>query len=105
MKSQVPRKPPSIVKVEKKCGEACRTLRALSHPGRLKVLGQLTAGEKSVSELQVRCGLSQSQMSQFLARMKAEGLVRCRRDGRYQKYGLADKRVARLIEAVQGIFG
>jgi ArsR family transcriptional regulator, virulence genes transcriptional regulator len=105
MKSQAAKKPPSIVKIEKKCGEACRTLRSLSHPGRLKVLGQLTTGEKSVSDLQACCGLSQSQMSQFLTRMKAEGLVLCRRDGRYQKYGLADKRVARLIEAVQAIFG
>ena len=94
----------SISKIEASCEEVSALLRSLSHPQRLLILGHLTKGERSVSELQDLCGISQSQLSQFLARMKAEGLVSCSRKGRFQVYAAADKRVARLIEALQAIY-
>ena len=79
-------------------------LRALSHPQRLMILGHLTKGDKTVSELQELCSISQSQLSQFLARMRLEGLVSCERQGRYQYYSVANDQIVRLIQAINSIF-
>lgn len=99
MKSQM-----STRKLEKKCVVVAALLKALAHPGRLLVMGHLANGEKTVSELQQLCDLSQSQLSQFLNRMKLEGLVQCEKRGRFQYYSTADKRVAELIRSIQLLF-
>jgi len=94
----------SIPKMENKCHEVSELLRTLAHPGRLMILGHLTHGEKTVSELQESTGISQSQLSQFLNRMKLEGIVGCNRKGRFCFYFVTDKQAVRLIDAVQKIF-
>jgi DNA-binding transcriptional ArsR family regulator len=91
----------SIHKIEKSCEEVCLILKALSHPQRLLILGHLLQGSKSVGELVHLCDTSQSQMSQFLIRMKLEGLVSSEKDGKYQVYSLADKRLVRLMKTIQ----
>jgi DNA-binding transcriptional ArsR family regulator len=67
-------------------------------------MGSLVDGPKTVTELQGLCGLSQSQLSQFLSRMKLEQLVDCRREGRFQFYQAADLRVVELIRSLQKIY-
>lgn len=94
----------SIAKIECKCDELAGLLRAIAHPQRLLILGHLTNGPKTVGELQSHCEISQSQLSQFLARMRLEGLVSCERRGRYQYYSAADQRVIQLIRSIQSIF-
>jgi DNA-binding transcriptional ArsR family regulator len=94
----------AIENMESTCEEVCTLLRALSHPQRLMVLCHLTEGEKTVSELQELCDISQSQLSQFLTRMKAEGLLTSRKEGAFQIYSIADKRVSRLIVSIEGLF-
>ena len=94
----------SIPKMEGKCELVSGLLRSLSHPQRLMILGHLTHGEKTVSELQDLCGISQSQLSQFLGRMKLEGLLSCERKGRFQYYSVGDKKIVKLIEAIQAIY-
>ncbi len=94
----------SIPKIARKCEEVSGLLRSLSHPQRLMILGHLAQGPKTVSELQKLCDLQQSQLSQFLGRMKLEGLVACERKGRFQFYSAADKRIVELIGAIQKIF-
>lgn len=94
----------SIAKIGPKCEEVSGLLRSLSHPQRLMILGHLAKGERTVSELQELCGIQQSQLSQFLGRMKLEGLVSCQRKGRYQFYSAADPRVVELIGSIQKIF-
>jgi len=64
-------------------------------------MGHLLAGAKTVSELTVACGVSQSQVSQFLIRMKFEGLVKSEKKGKYQVYSVADKRLIGLMKAIQ----
>lgn len=91
-------------RLESNCDEVCALLKALSHPGRLLILGHLVAGEKTVSELQELCGISQSQLSQFLARMRHERLVLGDRRGRSIVYRTADDRVAWLIRAIQALY-
>ncbi|MBK9294220.1 MAG: helix-turn-helix transcriptional regulator [Oligoflexia bacterium] len=68
------------------------------------ILGHLAKGEKTVTELQRLCKVSQSQLSQFLIRMKLQGLVTCSRKGRFQYYAAKDKKIIKLIEAIQAIF-
>ncbi|OYZ18072.1 MAG: hypothetical protein B7Y39_14315 [Bdellovibrio sp. 28-41-41] len=91
----------SINKIENSCDEVCLILKSLSHPLRLLVLGHLLKGSKTVGELVGLCEASQSQMSQFLIRMKFEGLVSSEKDGKFQVYSLADKRLIRLIKTIQ----
>lgn len=94
----------SLRKITKSCEEVCQMLKALSHPQRLLILGHLLSGEKTVSDLVTLCDASQSQMSQFLVRMKAEGLITSRREGKFQFYGVQDKRLLRLMRTIQEEF-
>lgn len=87
-----------------KAGEAAAFLRALAHDGRLMVLCQLVDGEKSVGELNAGVDLSQSALSQHLARLREEGLVATRREAQTIFYSLADERAARLLETLADIF-
>lgn len=87
-----------------RCETTAQILKALAHPRRLEILCHLTDGEKSVGDLELLCGASQSAVSQFLARMKAEGLVTARRDDRYVLYKIADAKIFQLIAALHKIF-
>lgn len=98
------RKQLDISEIKTSCEEVCRLLRSLSHPQRLMVLCHLSEGEKTVSELQELCEISQSQLSQFLTRMKAEGLLASRKEGAFQIYSVADRRISKLIRSIEGLF-
>jgi ArsR family transcriptional regulator len=87
-----------------RCEEVSQTLKSLSHPVRLKVLCQIIEGERSVNELTEFCGVSQSAMSQFLNRMRSEGIIVSRRQGTNVFYRLADQKIVRLLQAVKEIY-
>jgi DNA-binding transcriptional ArsR family regulator len=77
--------------------EVSAMLKSLAHPVRLKVLCFLIEGEKSVNDIVEYCGVSQSGISQFLGRMRLEGLVEARKEGSFVYYGIADKRLIKLM--------
>jgi len=80
-------------------------LKALAHEGRLMILCYLAAGgERSVTELESFLGQRQAAVSQQLARLRLEGLVDTRRDGKAIYYRLADGRVQRMLEIVHEMF-
>lgn len=79
-------------------------LKALAHEGRLMILCSLVEGEKSVTELETLLGARQAAVSQQLARLRLEGLVTCRREGKAIYYSLGDARVARLIGVMHELF-
>lgn len=79
-------------------------LKALAHEGRLLILCSLVGGEKSVTELEQLLGARQAAVSQQLARLRLEGLVNCRREGKAIYYSLGDPRAARLIEVMHELF-
>ena len=80
-------------------------MRALAHEGRLLVLCHLADdGEVSAGELTRRVGLSQSALSQHLARLREEGLVTTRKNGQSVYYRIADERVERLLGALRDIY-
>lgn len=87
-----------------KAGEAAALLRALAHEARLLVLCQLVEGEHSAGELQSSSDLSQSALSQHLAKLRAEGLVATRRDAQTIYYRLADPNVEKIIAALAEIY-
>ena len=94
----------ALRRMEAHCEQVSGLLKALAHPARLLIMGHLVAGEKTVTQLQELCGISQSQLSQFLARMRLEELVHCERRGRFLVYSVADDRMVGLISAIQTLY-
>lgn len=84
--------------------QAAAFLKALSHQGRLMILCHLASGEKSVTELERLLGSRQAAVSQQLARLRLEGLVAARRDGKAIYYSIEDGRVGRTIALVYDMF-
>jgi len=83
---------------------ASNFLKAISHEGRLMILCHLVSGEKSVTELEELLSLRQAAVSQQLSRLRLEGLVVPRRDGKTIYYSLADDRPRRMLETVYELF-
>lgn len=83
---------------------ATEFLKALSHEGRLMILCHLASGEKSVTELERLLMTRQAAVSQQLARLRSEGLVDYRRDGKTIYYTLGDERARRMLEVVYDLF-
>ena len=74
---------------------AAAIFRALGDAARLRLLAQLAAGERCVSDLAAGEGLST--VSQRLRLLRAEGLVQRRRQGKHIYYALSDAHVALLL--------
>ncbi len=98
--------PPKILSdpMDAAAGEAAEVLKALSNPGRLRILCALVPGDLTVGELEQALGASQSYVSGQLLRLRNEGLVTCERDGRSMRYRLDDPRVRPLLERVYELF-
>lgn len=84
--------------------EATDFLKALGHEGRLMILCRLVEGECSVTEMEELLSARQAAVSQQLARLRLEGLVKTRREGKVMYYSLADERVERMIGLVYDLF-
>ena len=83
---------------------ASNFLKAISHEGRLMILCHLASGEKSVTELEELLSARQAAVSQQLSRLRLEGLVKPRRDGKTIYYSLTDDRSTQIIEVVYNLF-
>ncbi|HEY1311927.1 MAG TPA: metalloregulator ArsR/SmtB family transcription factor [Pseudolabrys sp.] len=83
---------------------ASNFLKALAHESRLIILCILADGEKSVSELEHELSLRQPTVSQQLARLRADGLVSTRRDGKTIYYSLASDEARTVIGAIYDVF-
>lgn len=85
--------------------KAVAVLRSFAHEGRLLVLCYLAeAGELSVGELVDQIGLSQSALSQHLAKLRAEGLVATRKIAQTVYYRVADPRVLTLLATLHDLY-
>jgi len=83
---------------------ASELLKALAHESRLTILCILAEGEKSVSDLEVLLEQRQSTVSQQLARLRLDGLVSTRRDGKSIYYRIADENVRTILNALYEAF-
>jgi ArsR family transcriptional regulator len=88
----------------KNAREATKFMKALAHEGRLMTLCYLSTGEKSVTELEELLSSRQAAVSQQLTRLRLEGLVDFRRDGKTIYYRLADDRARQMLEMVYAMF-
>jgi DNA-binding transcriptional ArsR family regulator len=94
-----------ITSFEDKAAEAAKLLKQLANEHRLLVLCRLVAErEMTVGDIAEAIGLSQSALSQHLAKMRDDGLVATRRDGQTIYYRLADKNVGRVLTLLKNIF-
>jgi ArsR family transcriptional regulator len=85
--------------------EAAAVMKSLSHEGRLRVLCYLAeAGEMSAGALSGLVGLSQSALSQHLAKLREDGLVATRKAAQSVFYRIADPKVLDLLSALHGIY-
>ena len=90
--------------VVEKAKSASNFLKAISHEGRLMILCHLVSGEKSVTELEDLISARQAAVSQQLSRLRLEGLVVPRRDGKTIYYRLADDKPKRILEVIYDLF-
>ena len=84
--------------------EASEFLKALAHEGRLLILCLLIDGEKSVGEIEETLSLRQPAISQQLARLRADGLVETRREGKNIYYSLARSEVRDIVGTLHRSF-
>lgn len=83
---------------------ATNYLKAISHEGRLMILCHLAQGEKSVTELEELLSARQAAVSQQLGRLRLEGLVKPRREGKTIYYSLNDERSRKIIALLHDVF-
>ena len=96
--------PEEMDKMANNAMKASNFLKAISHEGRLMILCHLSSGEKSVTELEELLSARQAAVSQQLTRLRLEGLVIPRRDGKTIYYSLADDRPKQIMEVVYDVF-
>ncbi len=90
--------------MEESAANAAAYLKTLAHEGRLMILCHLGEQEKSVGELEELLGLRQAAVSQMLARLRDEGLVSTRRDGKTIYYSLKDEKTRQVISLLYSLF-
>ena len=97
--------PPEVARFAGQAAEAVAVLKSIAHEGRLLVLCYLSeAGELSVGALVDRIGLSQSALSQHLAKLRAEGLVATRKSSQTVYYRIAEPRVLTLLGTLHDLY-
>jgi ArsR family transcriptional regulator, virulence genes transcriptional regulator len=85
-------------------GEAAAMMKQLAHPKRLLILCNLIGAEKPVGNLVETVGLSQSALSQHLAKMREAGLVTAEKRGQMVYYKIANMRVHALLSTLYLIY-
>jgi DNA-binding transcriptional ArsR family regulator len=94
-----------IAELERKASEAAQLLKLLANENRLLILCRLAlAREMSVNDLADAVGLSQSALSQHLAKMREDGLLTTRREAQTVFYRIADPNAARLLALLKDIY-
>jgi len=93
-----------IARFEAKAAAAARLLKALANEHRLMILCKLAEGELSVGDLVAAIGLSQSALSQHLAKLRGDRLVTTRRDAQTIYYRLTSADAGRVLQVLADIY-
>ncbi|MFY9627343.1 MAG: metalloregulator ArsR/SmtB family transcription factor [Methylocystis sp.] len=94
----------NVSELAPKAGEAEGFLKALANRHRLMILCQLHDGELSVTALQQALGLSQSSLSQHLARLRADQVVKTRRSSQSIYYSISNPAVSGVMAVLYDRF-
>lgn len=95
---------PAAGEFQAHAAQAAQFLKVLANETRLLVLCHLLSGERSVGALVEEVGLSQSALSQHLARLRDDGLVTFRRESQTIFYRVSDPRAERMLAILKDIF-
>lgn len=93
-----------LITREEDIDRASRSLKAMSHPLRLKILCTLGDQEISVQDIVERVGTSQSNISQHLAILRDKGILASRKDANRVYYRVSDGRTLQLISMMREVF-
>lgn len=94
----------SLSVMEQNAREAAALLKALAHESRLMILCNLIGTEKTVTQLNQTVPLSQSALSQHLAKLRHQGLVTVRKEAQMVFYRLKSDKVSRLLSTLYDIY-
>ncbi|QEP43209.1 ArsR family transcriptional regulator [Ectothiorhodospiraceae bacterium BW-2] len=95
---------PGVMTHDEDIERASRSLKAMSHPLRLKILCTLGEQEVSVQDIVERVGTSQSNISQHLAILRDKGILSARKDANRVYYKMVDSRTLQLISMMRNVF-
>ena len=95
---------PALITKDEDIERASRSLKAMSHPLRLKILCTLGNREISVQDIVEHVGTSQSNISQHLAILRDKGILLSRKDANRVYYKVGDTRTLRLIDMMREVF-
>jgi DNA-binding transcriptional ArsR family regulator len=99
-----PLTPEALTALRESAEKCCALLKALAHEDRLLLLCQLTEGERNVGELEELVGVHQPSLSQHLGKLREEGLVETRREGKYIYYRLASAEVIQVMQTLSSLY-
>ena len=94
----------SLITHDEDIERASRSMKAMSHPLRLKILCTLGENEYSVQDIVEQVGTSQSNISQHLAILRDKGILSSRKDANRVYYRVTDARTLRLISMMREVF-
>lgn len=94
----------TLITLDEDVERAARSLKAMSHPLRLKILCTLGDREISVQDIVEHVGTSQSNISQHLAILRDKGILASRKDANRVFYRVGDARTLRLISMMREVF-
>lgn len=94
----------SMEQLETNASDAAALLKALSNESRLLILCNLVSGEKCVGELNDRIPLSQSALSQHLARLRKDQMVSIRKEAQTVYYRIASPEAEKIIEVLYNVY-
>jgi DNA-binding transcriptional ArsR family regulator len=94
----------SIEGMQAAAGQACRLLKVLSNPDRLRILCRLAEGEMSVGQLEDSLGIRQPTLSQQLTVLREEALVATRREGKHIHYRIDSPQAMAVMQVLHQQF-
>jgi ArsR family transcriptional regulator, virulence genes transcriptional regulator len=94
----------NVDELRSRAGEVASFLKSIANDRRLIILCELVKGERTVGELEAVAGLSQSALSQHLARLREARLVKTRRESQSIYYSLADPGVSKVIGVLHDVY-
>ncbi|MDJ0863894.1 MAG: metalloregulator ArsR/SmtB family transcription factor [Gammaproteobacteria bacterium] len=95
---------PGLMTRDEDIDRASRSMKAIAHPLRLKILCTLGNEEISVQDIVEQVGTSQSNISQHLAILRDKGILTARKDANRVYYRVGDQRTLRLIGMMREVF-
>lgn len=93
-----------LSQIEENSAQAANLLKLLSNQHRLLILCHLVQGELCVSELESRLDISQSSLSQHLARLRSQGIVEFRKQSTTVYYRLSDPKAQRVLQTLYELY-